>query len=235
MAKISKRYKALQTQVTPGKPYSLDEALKIIQSNSKTKFVESVDVAVRLGVDAKKSDQQVRGTVSLPHGTGKKQVIWALTEAPDKAKTAGAERAGEVADAAEHDADGRGDAARRGRGCARNAALAQRAHCIRAGLLRLRGAVGAVAEDGARERAAEVLDARAGGKVRGHARERGEVAPHGLGLEHGAHVAEVHARAQHADHGLLGLLKHPRGRRRGARRLRRPRHRPHAVRSACNP
>ena len=53
MARISKRYKQLQTLVTPGKAYSLDEALKLIQSNSKTKFVESVDVAVRLGVDAK--------------------------------------------------------------------------------------------------------------------------------------------------------------------------------------
>jgi large subunit ribosomal protein L1 len=71
MAKISKRYKALQSLVTPGKAYSLDEALKIIQSNSKTKFVESVDVAVRLGVDARKSDQQVRGSTVLPAGTGK--------------------------------------------------------------------------------------------------------------------------------------------------------------------
>jgi large subunit ribosomal protein L1 len=71
MAKISKRYKALQSQVVPGKAYSIDEALKIIQSNSKTKFVESVDVAVRLGVDAKKSDQQVRGSTVLPAGTGK--------------------------------------------------------------------------------------------------------------------------------------------------------------------
>ena len=62
MARISKRYKNLQTLVTPGKAYSLDEALKLIQSNSKTKFVESVDVSVRLGVDAKKSDQQVRGS-----------------------------------------------------------------------------------------------------------------------------------------------------------------------------
>lgn len=71
MAKISKRYKALQSQVVAGKPYSIDEALNIIQSNSKTKFVESVDVSVRLGVDAKKSDQQVRGSTVLPAGTGK--------------------------------------------------------------------------------------------------------------------------------------------------------------------
>ena len=71
MARISKRYKALQSLVTPGKAYSLDDALKLIQSNSKTKFVESVDVSVRLGVDAKKSDQQVRGSTVLPAGTGK--------------------------------------------------------------------------------------------------------------------------------------------------------------------
>jgi len=51
--KISKRYKQLQTTVVPGKAYALDEALKLIQSNAKTKFVESVDVAVRLGADVR--------------------------------------------------------------------------------------------------------------------------------------------------------------------------------------
>ena len=61
MAKITKRFKAMQNAVVPGKAYPIEEALKIIQSNSKTKFVEAIDVAVRLGVDAKKSDQQVRG------------------------------------------------------------------------------------------------------------------------------------------------------------------------------
>jgi large subunit ribosomal protein L1 len=71
MTKISKRFKALQNLVVPGKAYSIDEALKIIKDNSKTKFVESVDVAVRLGIDAKKSDQQVRGSTVLPAGTGK--------------------------------------------------------------------------------------------------------------------------------------------------------------------
>jgi len=70
MAKITKRFKAMQNTVVPGKAYSIDEALKIIQGNSKAKFVEAVDVAVRLGVDAKKSDQQVRGSTVLPAGTG---------------------------------------------------------------------------------------------------------------------------------------------------------------------
>ncbi|KAA2283457.1 50S ribosomal protein L1 [Arenimonas fontis] len=71
MAKLSKRYKAARAQVVPGKAYPIDEALKIIKDNARSKFVESVDVAVRLGVDAKKSDQQVRGSTVLPAGTGK--------------------------------------------------------------------------------------------------------------------------------------------------------------------
>ena len=71
MTQISKRYKAMAKTVVPGKAYPLDEAIKIVQGNAKSKFVESVDVAVRLGVDAKKSDQQVRGSTVLPAGTGK--------------------------------------------------------------------------------------------------------------------------------------------------------------------
>ena len=96
MAKISKRYKALQSQVVPGKAYSLDEALKIIQSNSKTKFVESVDVAVRLGVDAKKSDQNVRGSTVLPAGTGKSVRVAVFARGPkaEEAKAAGADVVG---------------------------------------------------------------------------------------------------------------------------------------------
>ena len=97
MAKISKRYKALQALVVPGKAYSLDEALKIIKGNAKTKFVESVDVAVRLGVDAKKSDQQVRGSTVLPAGTGKsvKVAVFCPPGAKaDEALAAGAEVVG---------------------------------------------------------------------------------------------------------------------------------------------
>lgn len=71
MAKITKRFKALNATVVPGKAYPLDEALQILKDNSKIKFVESIDVAVRLGVDARKSDQQVRGATVLPAGTGK--------------------------------------------------------------------------------------------------------------------------------------------------------------------
>jgi len=71
MPRISKRYKALSALVVPGKQYALNDAIDLITKNAKTKFVESVDVAVRLGVDAKKSDQQVRGSTVLPAGTGK--------------------------------------------------------------------------------------------------------------------------------------------------------------------
>ncbi len=66
----TKRIKA-QSAIEAGKAYAVDEAINMVRGNSKVKFVESVDVAVRLGVDAKKSDQQVRGSTVLPSGTGK--------------------------------------------------------------------------------------------------------------------------------------------------------------------
>jgi large subunit ribosomal protein L1 len=97
MSKISKRYQQLQKTVVPGKAYSLDEALKLIRDNAKTKFVESVDVAVRLGVDAKKSDQQVRGSTVLPAGTGKSvrvAVFCPPGAKADEALAAGAEVVG---------------------------------------------------------------------------------------------------------------------------------------------
>ncbi|GAB3733376.1 50S ribosomal protein L1 [Silanimonas algicola] len=97
MAKISKRYKALSALVVPGKQYALNDALDIITKNAKTKFVESVDVAVRLGVDAKKSDQQVRGSTVLPAGTGKTvrvAVFCPPGAKADEALAAGAEAVG---------------------------------------------------------------------------------------------------------------------------------------------
>jgi large subunit ribosomal protein L1 len=97
MAKITKRFKAMQNAVVPGKAYPIEEALKIIQSNSKTKFVEAVDVAVRLGVDAKKSDQQVRGSTVLPAGTGNTVRVAVFCPAgakADEALAAGAEVVG---------------------------------------------------------------------------------------------------------------------------------------------
>ena len=96
MAKISKRFKAM-TAIEPGKQYPVDAALKIIKDNAKTKFVESVDVAIRLGIDAKKSDQGVRGSTMLPHGTGKTVRVAVFCPAGEKAeaaKAAGADAVG---------------------------------------------------------------------------------------------------------------------------------------------
>ena len=97
MAKMSKRFKAMSGLVEPGKSYPIDAALKILKDNSKTKFVESVDVAIRLGIDAKKSDQGVRGSVLLPHGTGKTVRVAVFCPAGEKAeaaKAAGADAVG---------------------------------------------------------------------------------------------------------------------------------------------
>ena len=97
MNKISKRFKALSEKVTPGKAYSIDEALKIVKDGAKAKFPESVDVAVRLGIDAKKSDQGVRGSVMMPHGTGKTvrvAVFCPPGEKAEAAKAAGADVVG---------------------------------------------------------------------------------------------------------------------------------------------
>src|SRR5487761_926905 len=96
MAKISKRFKAM-TAVEAGRQYPVDAALKIIRDNAKTKFVESVDVAIRLGIDAKKSDQGVRGSTLLPHGTGKTVRVAVFCPAGEKAeaaKAAGADAVG---------------------------------------------------------------------------------------------------------------------------------------------
>ena len=94
--KRSKRYKDLVKKVDKTKTYSIEEAIALVKETGKTKFDSSVEVHVRLGIDSKKSDQQVRGTVSLPHGTGKTKTIMAFVS-PDKekeAKEAGADLAG---------------------------------------------------------------------------------------------------------------------------------------------
>jgi len=97
MAKLTKRMKAATAAVQPGKTYGLDEALKIVKDNAKAKFAESVDVSVRLGIDAKKSDQGVRGSSLLPHGTGKTVRVAVFCPAGEKAeaaKAAGADAVG---------------------------------------------------------------------------------------------------------------------------------------------
>jgi large subunit ribosomal protein L1 len=97
MANIGKRYKAAASKVTQGKAYPLEDAFKILKDSSKTKFVESIDVAIRLGIDAKKSDQVVRGSTVLPAGTGKTvrvAVFCPPGEKAEAAKAAGADAVG---------------------------------------------------------------------------------------------------------------------------------------------
>lgn len=102
MAKLNKRQKMLLGAVAQGKSYALDEAIAIVQKNATAKFAEGIDVAVRLGIDAKKSDQGVRGSTVLPHGTGKsvRVAVFAQGDAAAKALEAGAEIVGmdELAD-----------------------------------------------------------------------------------------------------------------------------------------
>ncbi|MBT8074354.1 MAG: 50S ribosomal protein L1 [Xanthomonadales bacterium] len=80
MAKTSKRTRAIREQVEPGKIYLVDEALELLKKVSTAKFTESVEVAVRLGVDPRKSDQNVRGSTVLPNGTGKTVRVAVFTQ-----------------------------------------------------------------------------------------------------------------------------------------------------------
>jgi large subunit ribosomal protein L1 len=94
--KLSKKRKVAETKVDAAKIYSLEEASKLMKDINCTKFDSSVDLHVRLGVDPKKADQAIRGTVTLPHGTGKTKKVLVLCT-PDKeaeAKAAGADFVG---------------------------------------------------------------------------------------------------------------------------------------------
>jgi len=96
MAKLTKREKAIAEKVEPGKQYPLEEALGLLKELSSVKFKESVDVSVNLGVDARKSDQAVRGATVLPNGTGKTVRVAVFTQGAnaDAAKEAGADIVG---------------------------------------------------------------------------------------------------------------------------------------------
>lgn len=96
MAKISKRLKALKSTVDRNKIYAVDEALALVQAAATAKFGESIDVSVNLGVDPRKSDQVVRGSVVLPKGTGKsvRVAVFAQGANAEAAKAAGAEVVG---------------------------------------------------------------------------------------------------------------------------------------------
>ena len=96
MAHISKRIKAIRAKVDGTKVYSLSEALDLVKEVATAKFDESVDLSVNLGVDARKSDQVVRGSVVLPKGTGKsvRVAVFAQGDAANSAKAAGADIVG---------------------------------------------------------------------------------------------------------------------------------------------
>ncbi len=96
MAKLSKRAKALEGKVDRNKFYAVADALALAKSTATAKFNESIDVAVNLGIDAKKSDQTVRGSVVMPAGTGKtvRVAVFAQGAKADEAKAAGADVVG---------------------------------------------------------------------------------------------------------------------------------------------
>jgi large subunit ribosomal protein L1 len=96
MAKLTKKQKLLAEKVTPGKEYSADDALNLVKELAGAKFAESVDVAINLGVDPKKSDQVVRGSTVLPNGTGKtvRVAVFAQGANADAATEAGADVVG---------------------------------------------------------------------------------------------------------------------------------------------
>jgi large subunit ribosomal protein L1 len=93
---IVKRQKPWKEKLTPGKQYAVDEALKLVKEFANAKFPESVDAAVNLGIDASKSDQQVRGSTVMPHGTGKTVRVAVFTSGKNQelAKAAGADIVG---------------------------------------------------------------------------------------------------------------------------------------------
>lgn len=96
MAKLSKRQKLIAEKVELGKQYPFEEAVALLKEFSTVKFAETIDAAINLGIDARKSDQSVRGATSLPHGTGKEVRVAVFTSGAnaDAAKEAGAELVG---------------------------------------------------------------------------------------------------------------------------------------------
>ncbi|HHL32590.1 MAG TPA: 50S ribosomal protein L1 [Oceanospirillales bacterium] len=96
MAKLGKRLKSIREKIDLNKALNIDDAFKFLSENSKVKFDESIDVAIKLGVDATKSDQVVRGATILPAGTGKTVRVAVFTQGPkaDAAKEAGADYVG---------------------------------------------------------------------------------------------------------------------------------------------
>jgi large subunit ribosomal protein L1 len=96
MTKLSKRVKAFKEKVDPTKAYPLEEAVSLLKEFSTVKFNETVEIAVNLGIDARKSDQAVRGATTLPYGTGSdvRVAVFTQGEAAEKARAAGANLVG---------------------------------------------------------------------------------------------------------------------------------------------
>ena len=96
MTRIAKRVQVWKKRLVPGKHYALDEALTLVKQFATAKFPESIDAAVNLGIDASKSDQQVRGSTVMPHGTGKNVRVAVFTggKNQDAARAAGADIVG---------------------------------------------------------------------------------------------------------------------------------------------
>jgi large subunit ribosomal protein L1 len=94
--KVAKRIKVINKAVDKSKEYTIEQAISLLKDNSKVKFNETLDCAIRLGVDPRHADQMVRGTVSLPHGTGKKVSVLVIAKGSlaEDALKAGAEYAG---------------------------------------------------------------------------------------------------------------------------------------------
>ena len=98
MRKLGKKYVEASSKVEKNNLYSLEEAVKLVKETSITKFDSSVEVAMKLNIDTKKADQQLRGSLVLPHGTGKTKKILVLAKGPqaEEARQAGADYVGEV-------------------------------------------------------------------------------------------------------------------------------------------
>lgn len=96
MAKLSRRVRAFREKVDPTKAYPLSDAVALLKELSTAKFSETVEVAVKLGIDARKSDQAVRGATTLPHGTGSdvRVAVFTQGDAAEKAQAAGADLVG---------------------------------------------------------------------------------------------------------------------------------------------
>ena len=97
MAKHSKRYRSLAEQTSKDELFTMNKAVEVLKGFDTTKFDQTVEVAIRLGIDAKQADQLVRGSIVLPHGIGKTQrvVVFAKGDLADAAKEAGADEVGQ--------------------------------------------------------------------------------------------------------------------------------------------